>query len=265
MKIPTPVITLIVGLALAVSLLVSSMSAVAGKKSALAEASANAAANAGPAAPASAAASAASGNASASAASGSAPASAAGGASASSSASPSVPASASASGFVIPPHANYDGQVRGDLGSIAIVVHNTFAVAYFCNGGTQEAWFNGTPHNGKLSMTGKGNASLTANYALGHARGTVVVNGISYPFSIIAVHKPSGLFESIAVVRGATVKAGWIVLANGTQVGSLNPDTNAAKQTSQAAPKLNLSTLTADDGGTTLTATPIDAETGSGF
>jgi serine/threonine-protein kinase len=273
MKIPTPVITLIVGLALAVSLLVSSMSAVAGKKSALAEASANAAANAGPAAPASAAASAASGNASASAASGSAPASAAGGApasaaggaSASSSASPSVPASASASGFVIPPHANYDGQVRGDLGSIAIVVHNTFAVAYFCNGGTQEAWFNGTPHNGKLSMTGKGNASLIANYALGHARGTVVVNGISYPFSIIAVHKPSGLFESIAVVRGATVKAGWIVLANGTQVGSLNPDTNAAKQTSQAAPKLNLSTLTADDGGTTLTATPIDAETGSGF
>jgi hypothetical protein len=249
MKIPTPVITLIVGLALAVSLLVSSMSAVSGKKAALAGASASAAANAVPAA-------------TAGTVTVTAQATAAG---ASATAASSVSPSASASGFVIPPHANYDGRVQGDLGSIAIVVHDTFAVAYFCNGSTQEAWLNGTPRDGKLSMTGKGNARLTADYALGHARGTVVVNGISYVFSIIAVHKPSGLFESIAVVRGATVKAGWIVLANGTQVGSLNPNVNAARQTSQPAPKLNLSSLTANDGGVTLTATPVDGETGSGF
>ena len=79
------------------------------------------------------------------------------------------------------------------------------------------------------------------------------------------MHKPSGLFQSIATVRGATVKAGWIVLANGTQVGSLNPNVTAATQKSQAAPKLDLSNLTANDGGVTLTATPIDGETGSGF
>jgi serine/threonine-protein kinase len=166
---------------------------------------------------------------------------------------------------VIPPHANYVGQVQGDLGSVAIVVHDTFAIAYFCNGSTQEAWFKGTPHDGKLSMTGKDNASLTANYALGHARGTVVVDGISHVFSIIAVHKPSGLFQSIAVVRGATVKAGWIVLANGTQVGSMEPNENAANPTSQAAPKLDVSSLTAQYEGSTIVATPIDGETGSGF
>jgi serine/threonine-protein kinase len=252
MKIPTPVITLIVGLALAVSLLVSSMTAVSAKKAALAAASASAAANAAPAATSSAQ----------SPATGAATATAA----ASGTQSPSASASAtSTAGFVIPPHANYVGQVQGDRGSVAIVVHDTFAVAYFCNGSTQEAWLNGTPHNGKLSMTGKDHASLTADYALGHARGTVVVNGISYVFAIIAVHKPSGLFQSIAEVRGATVKAGWIVLANGTQVGSLNPNVNAATQTSQAAPKLNLSSLTANDGGVTITATPVDGETGSGF
>jgi hypothetical protein len=148
-------------------------------------------------------------------------------------------------------------------------VHDTFAVAYFCNGSTIEAWFSGTPDNGKLNLTGKGAASagatLTANYALGHARGTVVIKGVSYVFSIIAVHKPSGLFQSIANVRGATIKAGWIVLADGTEVGSLNPDENAANAVSQAAPKLDLSTLTANDDGTTITATPIDGETGSGF
>jgi serine/threonine-protein kinase len=155
--------------------------------------------------------------------------------------------------------------VQGDAGSVAIVVHDNFAIAYYCNGSTQEAWLKGTPQHGKLSMTGKNNATLTADYALGHVRGTVTVDGIAHVFSIIAVHKPSGLFRSIATVRGATVKAGWIVLADGTQVGSLEPDSTSATPAAQAAPKLDLSTLTAQDGGTTLTATPIDAETGTGF
>jgi serine/threonine-protein kinase len=249
MKIPTPVITLIVGLALAVSLLVSSMTAVSAKKAALAQASASAAANTGPAATGSAAQPTAAGAATTTA----------------SSSAAASPSSTSSAGFVIPPHANYVGQVQGDLGSVAIVVHDTFAVAYFCNGKTQEAWFKGTPHDGQLSMTGKNNATLTANYALGHARGTVTVDGIAHVFSIIAVHKPSGLFQSIAVVRGATIKAGWIVLANGTQVGSMEPNENAANPTSQTAPKLDVSSLTAQYEGTTIVATPIDGETGSGF
>jgi serine/threonine protein kinase, bacterial len=250
MKIPTPIITLIVGVALAASLLVSSMSAVSAKKAAQAQASASAAANSVPAASASSA------------------QSASAGASAKTVSSPSASPSSTASGFVVPPHANYDGQVQGDLGSVAIVVHDTFAIAYFCNGKTQEAWFKGTPHNGQLSMTGTGTsagATLTANYALGHARGTVTVDGISHVFSIIAVHKPSGLFQSIAVVRGASIKAGWIVLADGTQVGSMFPNVNAANPVSQTAPKLDVSSLTAQYEGTTITATPIDAETGTGF
>ena len=244
MKISTPVITLIVGLALAASLFFSDMAAVSGEK-------ANAAATT-PAA----------GTAATAAASSSASSSA----SAAASQSASAASSATASGFVIPPHANYDGQVQGNAGSVAIVVHDTFAIAYFCNGSTQEAWFKGTPHNGQLTMTGTGpsvGATLTATYALGHARGTVTVDGISHVFSIIAVHKPSGLFQSIAVVRGATVKAGWIVLADGTEVGSLMPDDTSS--TSVAAPKLDLSNLTAQYDGTTITATGIDAETGSGF
>src|SRR6185437_4445473 len=244
MKIPTPVITLIVGLALAVSLLVSSMSAVSGEKTARAQASATAAANTvtvpastGPSA---------------------------GAAASAATASPSP--SASGSGFVIPPHANYVGEVQGNLGSVAIVVHDTFAVAYFCNGKTQEAWFRGTPHNGNLSMTGKANSSLTANYALGHARGTVTVAATPHVFSITALHKPPGLFQWIAVVRGPPAKAGWIVLPDGTtEVGSIEPDSSLAVPPAQTAPKLDLSTLTAQDGGTTLTATPIDGETGSGF
>src|SRR6185437_11778516 len=243
MRIPTPVITLIVGVALAASLFFSSMTAVSAKKAALAQAAATATAS--PAATTSVASPTATGSAAATA-----------------SASPS---SSSTLGFVIPPHANYVGKVQGNAGSVAIVVHDNFAIAYYCNGSTQEAWLKGTPHNGKLSMTGKKNATLTTDYALGHARGTVTVDGIAHVFSIIAVHKPSGLYQSIATVRGATVKAGWIVLADGSQVGSLEPDSTSATPSAQTAPKLDIASLTAQDGDTTLTAKPIDAETGSGF
>ena len=256
MRIATPVITLIVGLALALSLFFDDTTAVSAKKAALAAASASAAANPGSVASTSTA----SAQPTAAGASASTATSSTG---QSPSASPSSTASQS---FVIPPHANYDGQVQGDQGSVALVIHDTFAVAYYCNGSTQEAWFKGTPHNGTLALTGKGSATLDANYALGHARGTVTVDGIAHVFSIIAVHKPSGLFQSIATVRGATIKAGWIVLPDGTtEVGSMMPNENAANPVSQAAPKLDLSSLTAQYDGTTITATPIDAETGSGF
>jgi hypothetical protein len=254
MKIPTPVITLIVGVALAASLLFASMTAVSAKKAAASAASASAAAAATTAGTAAAASTKAAARPTATVAS------------STTARSPSAsPSPTTSLGFVIPPHANYDGEVQGDEGMVAVVVHDNFAIAYFCNGSTQQAWFKGTPHDGKLSMTGKDNASLTANYALGHARGTVVVDGITHVFSIIAVHKPSGLFQSIAVVRGATIKAGWIVLANGAQVGSLEPNANAANPSAQAAPKLDVSSLTAQYDGATLVATPIDAETGSGF
>lgn len=167
--------------------------------------------------------------------------------------------------FVIPDHANYVGPVMAGGGAIAIVVHETSAIAYYCNGSTIEAWLSGVPQHGHLSLTGKDGANAQVNYALGHARGWVSVHGVRYTFSVIAVHKPSGLYRSIAVVRGATVKMGWIVLSSGKEVGSVELDPNAAAPTAQKAPPLNITTQTADYGGNTVTATPIDAETGSGF
>ena len=166
---------------------------------------------------------------------------------------------------MIPAHANYVGPVMAGGGAIAIIVHETSAIAYYCNGSTIEAWLSGVPQHGHLSLTGKDGANAQVNYALGHARGWVSVHGVRYTFSVIAVHKPSGLYRSIAVVRGATVKMGWIVLSTGKEVGSVELDPNAAAPTAQKAPPLNLTTQTADYGGATVTATPIDAETGTGF
>jgi serine/threonine-protein kinase len=78
---------------------------------------------------------------------------------------------------------------------------------------------------------------------------------------VAAAKKPSGLYRSTSRVRGATIDAGWIVLADGTQVGSFTTDDGDP----QGAPKLNTADGTAIINGSTVTATAIDPESGSGF
>jgi len=230
MKIKTPYLTLLVGAALGVVLLVASMLAT-------------------PKAPAS-------------------PIAAATPAPASSASAPSSPASPTPTATVVanvPARANYAGEVNGGGASVAISIHHGQAIAYVCNGSVIEAWLQGTAANGHLTMTGKGHARLSATYRTKRAVGHVIAHGVRYTFSAPAVHKPSGLYRAIAVVRGAKIKAGWIVLPDGTQVGSLEPDANAAAPTAKPAPALDVTTGTAQDGDTVLVATPVSGVTGSGF
>jgi len=228
MKIKTPYVTLLVGAALGAVLLVASMLAT-------------------PKAPAS-------------------PIAAATPAPASS--APAQPASASPTATVVanvPARANYAGEVNGGGASVAIPIHHGQAIAYVCNGSVIEAWLKGTAVNGHLTMTGKGHARLSATYRTKRAVGHVVSHGVRYTFSAPAVHKPSGLYRAIAIVRGAKIKAGWIVLPDGTQVGSLEPNADAAAPSAKRAPMLDVTTGTAQDGDTVLVATPISGVTGSGF
>jgi hypothetical protein len=244
MKLRSPIITLLTGAVLAIGLWIASLNAATSATTAY---GASATPSPTPTVPASTAAPSPS-------------------AAATPSPSPSAsPSETGSGGFVIPDHANYVGPVQAGGGAIAITLHDNIAIAYYCNGKSIEEWMDGVPSHGHLVLKGKHGAHAEVNYALGHARGQVHVDGFSYTFSVIAVHKPSGLYRSIAVVRGATVKAGWIVLEDGTEVGSLELDPNAAAPKAQPAPPLNLGSLTADDGGVTLHATPIDGETGSGF
>jgi hypothetical protein len=242
MRRNTPLLTLLTGAALGVILLIASMLSTPSKT----PAGYNAAATPPPAS------SAATQPSSASASATAAP----------SAASPSQTAPAV---VTAPVRADYAGRVQGGGASIAISIHDGQAIAYVCNGSAIEAWYKGTAANGVLIMTGKNNARLSAIYDFGKVTGDVLAHGTDYSFAVGVVHKPSGLYQATAVVRGATVKAGWIVLADGTQVGSLEPDSTSADPAAQTAPKLDLATLTAQDGSTTLHATPIDAETGSGF
>jgi len=228
MKIKTPYITLLTGAALGAVLLVASMLATP-------KAPASPVAAATPAAPATAQ---------------------------SSPASPTPTATAVAN---VPVRANYAGEVNGGGASVAISIHHGQAIAYVCNGSVIEAWLKGTASGGHLTMTGKGHARLSATYRTKRAVGHVTAHGIRYTFSAPAVHKPSGLYRAIAIVRGAKIKAGWIVLPDGTQVGSLESHPDAAAPSATRAPMLDVTTGTAQDGDTVLVATPISGVTGSGF
>jgi len=238
MRRNTPLITLLTGAALGVVLLVASMLADPSGKPASYSAAAAAATTAPPAATETAP------------------------------AAPSSPAPAAPSPTAVttaPVKATYAGRVGGGGGSVAVSIHGSQAIAYVCNGSTVEAWFKGTAVNGVLIMTGKNHSHFSAIYDFGKVTGDVLAHGTDYSFSVPVVTKPSGLYRATAVVRGATIKAGWIVLSDGTQVGSLEPASDSSAPSANEAPVLDVTTGTAQAGNLVLHAVPVDGVTGSGF
>lgn len=163
-------------------------------------------------------------------------------------ATPSAPASTgtatSSAGAVAPPTAattttapnpavhDYTGRVDGGGASVAISIYNGKAIAYVC-GGTFEVWFTGTAQNGKLALTGRYGATLTARYDATHVYyGRVVGSGRHWTFTTPAVKAPSGLYRSYTKKKGLTVQATWIVLPDGGQTGA----EDAGGDTATAAP-----------------------------
>jgi hypothetical protein len=240
MKRNTPLITLLTGAVLGVVLLISSM--LANPSSAPLNYSAAAASSAAPS---------------------SAPPAA--------ESSPAVSAPAAAPSpeptRTTPTRADFAGRVGGGGGSVAVAIHGNKAVAYVCNGSTVEGWMRGKAENGKLTLTGKNNTHLTASYHAGKVSGEVEAHGTDYSFSVSTVSKSSskssGLYQATAVVQGKTIKAGWIVLGDGTQLGSV--ETDELGENAVTAPKLDVATMTARIGNVVLHAVPVSGVTGSGF
>jgi serine/threonine-protein kinase len=250
MRRNTPLITLLTGAALGVILLAASMLATPSGK----PASYSAAAAAATSAPATSA----PGPATSAPATSPAPSSPSPAA-----ASPAAPSPTTVT--TSPVKATYAGRVGGGGGSVAVSIHGSQAIAYVCNGSTVEAWFKGTAVNGVLIMTGRNHSHFSAIYDFGKVTGDVLAHGTDYSFSVPVVRKPSGLYRATAVVRGATIKAGWIVLSDGTQVGALEPDADSPEPPATEAPALDVATGTAQAGNLTLHAVAVDGVTGSGF
>ena len=250
MKRNTPLVTLLVGAALGVVLLVATM--LATPSSAPLNYSAAAASSAAPAESA--------------AASSTAPAPAESATPAESSEAPEQSPAAAPSPAptrTTPTRADFAGRVGGGGGSVAVAVHGDKAIAYVCNGSTVEGWMRGKVDGDKLVLTGKNQTHLTASYHAGKVTGDVEAHGTDYSFSVSTVSKSSGLFQATARVQGKTIKAGWIVLGDGTQIGSLEEDETG--ENAVTAPKLDVATMTARIGNVVLHAIPVSGVTGTGF
>ncbi|WP_063780928.1 hypothetical protein [Nonomuraea sp. SBT364] len=126
-----------------------------------------------------------------------------------------------------PRKADYAGRVKGNGGLIAISVRDGKAIGYFCDGKT-EAWFKGDATGPELTLEGFGKATVEAELGGGKAAGEVAVGGRKWTFEAPVAKKPSGLYRASAIVRGAKIRAGWIVLRNPqggfTQVGTAFQD-----------------------------------------
>jgi hypothetical protein len=250
MKRNTPLVTLLVGAALGVVLLVATM--LATPSSALPASYSTAAASSAAPAPSS-------------------PAPAESSESPEQSAEPAESAPAAAPSpaptRTTPTRADFVGRVGGGGGSVAVAVHGDKAIAYVCNGSTVEGWMRGKVDGDKLVLTGKNQTHLTASYHAGKVTGDVEAHGTDYSFSVSTVSKStsksSGLYQATAVVQGKTIKAGWIVLGDGTQLGSV--EISQSGKDAVTAPKLDVATMTARIGNVVLHAVPVSGVTGSGF
>ncbi len=121
-----------------------------------------------------------------------------------------------------PKRADYAGVAQGNGGLVALSIKNGKAVAYFCDGRV-ESWLKGTAEDNTVTLTGKGSL-ITAALGDGRARGRLQVGKVKWRFTAPLVKKPSGLYRATAVVRGAKVVGGWIVLPDGRQIGLVNVD-----------------------------------------
>jgi serine/threonine-protein kinase len=155
----------------------------------------------------------------------------------------------------------YAGRVKGGGPLLAITVRDGVAIAYICDGDDLEAWLKGTAVGDELALEGEDGASLSASFDAKRATGSVTVDGETYKFHTPTVKKPSGLWKATAEVRGAKVEAGWVVLADGKQVGMVTREGAAGV----AAPRLDVRTGRATYAGQELAAVATDADTGAGF
>jgi hypothetical protein len=171
------------------------------------------------------------------------------------------PAATSAAPTSAPPttaanlKATFAGTVDGGAATVAIAVNKGKAIAYLCDGNVTEAWLQGTATDGKLNLTGP-NGTLKGTFTNGRATGDVKAGKKSWHFTAGVVKPPSGLYRSAANVRNAKVVGGWIVLADGKQVGIASVDGKP-----ESAQPLNTTSLTSTVDGTTLTAAPVDGDT----
>ncbi|PVZ04549.1 serine/threonine-protein kinase [Actinomycetospora cinnamomea] len=130
----------------------------------------------------------------------------------------------------------FAGRSSGNEITVAVATRNGQVAAYICDGESVEAWLDGEIQNREVRLRNAKGATLSATVTDSAAFGTMTVRGRTLPFSAQLAPAPAGLYEA----RSGGTRTGWIVLADGSQVGL--SQTNGV---STPAPELDPATGTA--------------------
>ncbi|GAA2310462.1 hypothetical protein OKJ48_40605 [Streptomyces kunmingensis] len=147
----------------------------------------------------------------------------------------------------------YAGRTDDDTAAVSVSVRGDKAVAYYCDGRTEESWLKGdVEDDGSMKLSGRDGAQLEGSLAGSRIRGTVEIRDRPYGFTAKKAVKPSGLYRATTEVRGAKIDGGWIVLPDGRQVGIVRRDDEPS-----AAPRIDPETGAVTVDGEPLTAQPV--------
>ena len=102
------------------------------------------------------------------------------------------------------------GRTAGNEATVAVAVNDGKATAYVCDGKNIEAWLSGSLDGDRLSLAGR-TGSLTATLTDRATLGTVVVDGVAWPFSAAGVAQPSGVTTGRASLSDVAARVGWTV------------------------------------------------------
>ncbi|WP_312030082.1 serine/threonine-protein kinase [Actinomycetospora sp. TBRC 11914] len=128
----------------------------------------------------------------------------------------------------------FTGRTSGNEVTVALATKGGHVAAYLCDGKKVEAWFQGTVSGTTVHLTSGDGSLVDADLSADSALGTMTVDGRTLPFSAERSAPPAGLYEA----SSGSAKIGWIVLANGKQVGILQDGATASP-----APALDPATM----------------------
>ncbi|MDD7966811.1 serine/threonine-protein kinase [Actinomycetospora lemnae] len=109
----------------------------------------------------------------------------------------------------------FAGRTSNNEITVAVATRNGQVAAYICDGESVEAWLDGDIQNREVRLRNAKGAVLSGTVTDEAAFGTMTVGGRTLPFSAQLAPAPAGLYEA----RSENTRTGWIVLADGSQVG----------------------------------------------
>lgn len=127
-------------------------------------------------------------------------------------------------------HGSFAGVLPGTDVFLLIAVDTAGdVIAYACDSGTTAAWFSGRTTGSTIALT-SGTANILSAAAPGRITGTLRLGDARRAFALTPVGRRGGLYAARTAAHGIDHTAGWILLDNGSQRGTVLTGTTLVRR-----------------------------------